>query len=326
MTGNTGKRHSMAGWVWGFLLILAGALFLAINLNLVSLEGPMILFLVAGGVALLAVPLLIAWLINREQWWTLIPAWIFLSLAVLLVVSRLEFPYSQAIPLIVLVQIAVPFFVAYLANRQNRWTLIPAYAALALAALAALTILRTPEEMLAGIALIFIALPFWWAYMRDRGRWWALIPAGGMSAVALPLMFFSSQRLSGREEFILYTGLLTALFIVVWITNRRLDWALWIAGGFIISIALTFIRPEFRQSWPVVLLALGAHVVSRQLFGRRPGKTAPTPPPPAAQASQPPSEAALPSSEKPPEPTPPRSVEGVTFRRLDIPPDEPPKD
>ncbi len=197
MTGNTDRRYPVAGWVWGFLLILAGALFLVVNLDLVSLEGNAVLPLIAGGIALLALPLLIAWLINRDQWWMLIPAWVLLSLALLVVIIWLEFPYPQIIPLIILVQIAVPFLVAYLVNRQNWWVVIPAYVMLVLAALTALTLLRTPEDMLAGIALIFVALPFWWIYMRDRSRWWALVPAGGMNSWR-PLSRWLEKNISGR--------------------------------------------------------------------------------------------------------------------------------
>jgi hypothetical protein len=307
------------------MLILAGALFLAINMDLVSLEGTFTLPMIAGGVAALALPFLIAWLINREQSWTLVPAWVFVSLAVILMIIWLELPQPQIAPVVVLVQIAIPFLVTYLANRQNWWALIPTYVMLVLAALVALTALRTPEEMMGGIALIFVALPFWWIYMRDRSRWWALIPAGGLSAIALPLMFLSSQRLIGQGEFILFTALLAVLFVIVWVTNRRLDWALWTAGGFVISIGLAIIRPEFRQSWPVVLLALGGYIVSRQLFGRREKKAA------QAQQAQPgapqgkaPSATVLPPSERPPEPVPPRHADDVTFRPLDIPSDEPP--
>ena len=322
MTGNADNKRSLAGWVWGFMLLLVGAIFLALNMGLIRLEGAITLPLVAGGVAILALPLLIAWLINRDQWALLLPAWVFLSLAVILVIVWLQPVDPQVIPMAILVQIAIPFLVTYLANRQRWWALIPAYALLALAAVIALTMLQTPETMLGGVTLILVALPFWWLYIRNRNRWWALIPAGGLSVIALPTIFLSGQQLGGHVEFIVFTGLLAIFFVIVWITHRKLDWALWIAGGFVVSIGLSFIRPEFLQSWPVVLLALGAYVVSRQIVGRRAKKAPPTPPTAAPQAGKPPLEAL----ETPPEAPPVRPAEGVTFRPLNIPPQEPPKD
>lgn len=320
-TGQTGKRQPIVGWVWGLMLILAGALFLAIEMDVLSLEGVVTLPIVAGGVAALSLPFVIVWLVNREQWWGLIPAWGFVSLAAIVMITWLGTPYTQFTPVIVFVQIAIPLLVAYLVNRQNRWVLIPTYVMFALAALTALTVLKTSRDMLVGITLIFIALPFWWLYVRDHNRWWTLIPAGGLSGVALPLMFLSSQLLNRQEEFILFTGLLATLFIIIWATNRKLGWALWIAGGFILSIGLALVRPQFRQSWTVVLLALGAYIVSRQLFGRRRKKRpqAPHPAPPATPRSKPPSGTQLPPSERPPEP--PRPADDVTFRPLDIPPE-----
>jgi hypothetical protein len=96
-------------------------------------------------------------------------------------------------------------FGVYLAQRSSGRVLLAAYVLWAIAGLIALVstdVLR--DEAVAFYALLGIALPFLVAFVRDRTRWWALIPAYALLAVQ-GVIGLAESRLVGDD-------LVTAVF------------------------------------------------------------------------------------------------------------------
>jgi hypothetical protein len=74
----------------------------------------------------IALPFLIAYLLNRSRWPFLIPAYVLLAVGVMVGLIGLGVLDDLLIPAYVMLAIALPFYVVYILNRDNWWALIPA--------------------------------------------------------------------------------------------------------------------------------------------------------------------------------------------------------
>jgi len=73
----------------------------------------------------IALPFLVVFLRNREQWWALIPAYVLLIIGVMVALIELGVLSDLLVPAYVLLAIAIPFFVVYARNPRQWWALIP---------------------------------------------------------------------------------------------------------------------------------------------------------------------------------------------------------
>ena len=164
---------------------------------------------------------------NRKQWWSLIPAYVFLVLA-LVTVFAFE-AADEFLGALILWSIALPFLVVYLINRKNWWALIPAYA---LTAVGLITIFADNgnEDLIGSIVLFTIAIPFYVIFFSSQENWWAIIPAGVLSSIGLAvgLVFLDLpdevlERLVGG---LILAGIAITIGII-WIQRKRTngEWA-----------------------------------------------------------------------------------------------------
>jgi hypothetical protein len=89
-------------------------------------------------------------------------------------------------------------------------------------------------------AVLFAAggLAFVYVFVRDRTRWWAVIP--GFSLLGLGIMMAMDQifpRLAGLWGGMLFLGAIGLSFWVVYLTDRNKWWAI-IPGGTLVTLAL----------------------------------------------------------------------------------------
>lgn len=176
MLSRTGKL----ALVWGGFLILAGVLLLVDTVIDVSVWIWVILLLATGLVALG-----FYW-IDRTDWAMLIPAYVLLAIALLLILIELDILRDDAVAVYVLAAIAVAFLVVYFRNRAKWWPLIPAYVMLAIAGMIGLLALGVLNDLLVpAYVLLAIAIPFFVVYALNRRNWWALIPGGILALIGL---------------------------------------------------------------------------------------------------------------------------------------------
>lgn len=128
----------------------------------------------------------------------------------------------------------------FLTDRTDGPMLLAAYVLGAVAGLVALVppeILR--DEAVAYYVLLSIALPFLGAYLRNRARWWALIPAYSLLAVVGVITLSTWGRVND-DLITAYVLLAVALpFLAVFARNRKHLWAL-AFGGSLAVIAISF--------------------------------------------------------------------------------------
>ena len=104
-----------------WVLTSIGIMILLIGLGVLQ-DGAVPLYVLSS----IGLPFLVVYLLNRENWWALIPAWVMLSIGVMVFLIDARFLDDLAIPAYVMFAIALPFFFVFLRNRRsNRWALIP---------------------------------------------------------------------------------------------------------------------------------------------------------------------------------------------------------
>jgi hypothetical protein len=218
------------------------------------------------------------------------------ALAVLVLAVAFVTRPAQLVMVIALIETALPFGAVYLADRRRWWALLPLYALVVLAGLLALTILTIPIEALGAFALLAAGVPFWVAYMVNKGTWWALIPAGALSgAGVIALGALAALRPGSGGFYVVLNLALAGVLLAVWLTARRFEWAIWLATGFVLAAALAVWFPS-GASLAMVALALGVYIAYKQIEATRARKMA------AQVAGQP--ATAQPPTASPPQPAP----------------------
>ncbi len=160
------------------------------------------------------------------------------------------------------------FLAVYLLDRNNWWALIPG---LVLIALGAIIFLEQVSENAAdqwsgAIFLGAIGLSFWLIYLTKTSNWWAIIPAGVLSSLAVVTLVPENWLVSGSIFFI---GL-ALTFAFVYILPKpegRMKWALYPAAGLLlVGILATFGATNWLGFiWPSALLIGGGFLIYRAI-------------------------------------------------------------
>ncbi len=180
METQSGRGRALWG---GFLVILGGVLLLEYYVELTLWAW--VIFLAAFGLGFFAL-----YATDRTQKGHLIPSYVLLVIAGLLVLLDFDILYGDAVALYALTAIALPFLYVYLRNRKMWWALIPAYTMLAVAGLIGFESIDIFEGDTAVSYIMFaIALPFLFVYVRNTKMWWALIPGGIMAIIGISFLF-----------------------------------------------------------------------------------------------------------------------------------------
>jgi len=141
------------------LLVVAGLVTL-ITLNVLRDEAIATYVLIA-----IALPFLLVFLRNREQWWALIPAYVLTAVGVMVGLTGLGVLDDLLIPAYVMFAIAIPFFVVFARDTKKWWALIPG-GVLAVIGLSFL-IAEASVQYIAPAALIIVGV---WVLVRQFVR------------------------------------------------------------------------------------------------------------------------------------------------------------
>jgi len=160
---------------------------------------------------------------------------------------------------------ALPFFVAFVADRKHLWLLIPATFLSAFTVFIAIPD-NVQNEWSGVIFFLLLALTFIVTYFLTKRSWWALIAAGASASFALVAMaevlipHKDYPSLPNTIEFgvfswVLFLGL-AATFGVVWLyhKNESTDWAKYPAVGLCVIAVLCLIEGAyFARFWLVTV-------------------------------------------------------------------------
>ncbi len=154
----------------------------------------------------------------------------------------------------------------YANNRNNWWALIPGSTLLAITLNIALDMVapRLSNALGGGIVLGGIGLSFWLIFITNRNFWWAVIPAGVLSSIAMVSVLggiFPSWQTDGL--FLIGLGLTFILLAVLPGYENRLKWG-FIPGGILTLIGvltMPMLDGIFNILWPLALIGAGGYVI-----------------------------------------------------------------
>jgi hypothetical protein len=220
--------------VWGLGLIAAGAVFLLQNMGLLGEFSPQVWAIIF---AVLSLMFFATYLINGiADWGWLFPALIFAALSI--IILRAEAGSSGAwMGSLILGAVSIPFLVAFgLAPKQRWWALIPAWVLLILALIVSMSD-TVAGEVIGGLVLFAIGLPFFVVYLTDRSRWWALLPAIILSVLGVVTLI--ATRAPGELIGALVMFGIALPFFWIYLQNTSERWWAFIPAGVLTSVGFS---------------------------------------------------------------------------------------
>jgi len=208
---------------------------------------------------------LIIYLNDRTRhWWALIPAGVMLFLALIVLLSSTV--QGEWIGSLFLFAIALSFFVVYLNNRARNWALLVAYIMFVLSLAPAMASFSGNTAAYFGpVFLLAIGVPFFVVYFRSADNWWAIIPSGVMTTLAviaaLAIAGWIRDAQSGGMSNALLMGGLAVTFAIVWMRHAK-PWAKVVT---IVLAALAVVSVFFASYgeiiWPVAIILVGGYLL-----------------------------------------------------------------
>ena len=118
--------------------------------------------------------------------------------------------------------------------------------------------------------LASVALPFWVVALVRRGNWWALIPAGVITTVAMMPLLAEAQVRGEVVAGVFFLGLGATFGLVRLATIGRggMSWA-WYPAVILGGIGLTLMVSNNPHAWPLVLIGAGVLLLVRSFLPRR---------------------------------------------------------
>lgn len=158
------------------------------------------------------------------------------------------------------------FLYAFSTDNSQWWALIPGMALLGLMILILGDSLfpRMTNYLGGSIFLGAIALSFWVVYLVNREAWWAVIPAGVLTTLAIVAGIDPFVRDSGWI-FLVGLGLTFAVVGILPSPSGRMTWA-FIPAGILLVLGLftsNWMVHYINFIWPVALIVLGGFFIFR---------------------------------------------------------------
>jgi len=213
----------------------------------------------------LLIPFVAAYLTDRARnWWALIPGAVMLFLA--LVTLLVDSTSGEWIGSLFLFLIGLSFLVVYLNNRTRTWALLVAYIMGVLSIAPAMASGGGDTAAYYGSVFLFaVALPFFIIYFRSMENWWAIIPAGVLTVLAVIAGFaiaglIRDESQGGYANAFLMFGL-AVTFAVVWLRHAK-PWAKIVTIVLAaLAVASVFFATYSEILWPVAIILVGAYLL-----------------------------------------------------------------
>lgn len=213
----------------------------------------------------------------KDMVWRVVLAGFLILLGVLILLSNLNIiPWDitgmQWFWLLVFGGAGISFLAVFLSSRDNWWAIIPSFTLIGLAVLVSEIIPSRYSEVGGGIFLGMIGLSFWVIFIMRREFWWAIIPGGALTTLAL--VAIASGMLGGFASGAIFFLGLAVTFMVVYLvptSEGRMRWAIWPASILgVMGILLTLgMEGAAQYIFPAALILFGGWLVSRSLARSR---------------------------------------------------------
>lgn len=165
------------------------------------------------------------------------------------------------------------FLSVFLRNAQHWWALIPGFTLLSVGAVVAVDSLFPQRADTLGGTLMLggISLAFWAIYLVRRTFWWAIIPAGVLSTLAI-LVSVDGGRGDAAAGWLFFLGLALTFGLVGLLpgAERPQRWAFFPAGACLLLALIVFTGNSAFATfiWPAALIIGGGYLLVRGLRSR----------------------------------------------------------
>ena len=180
------------------------------------------------------------------------------------------------------------FLVWFFTGTEHWWRAIPAFTMLGIGAW---LILTWKNIGLGGwspsLVLFGMAIGFWAILIVRKEHWWALVPAGVLTTVAVLFGLWDQLDQTGRLAVLLIgIGLMFLLLYIMRYDEHDARWAAVPAGALLLLGVVTLVDALFSTSrtpaalvdwWPIALVIAGLLLIIISLAVRKPAETAPLP-------------------------------------------------
>jgi len=256
--------YALSGWKqWGWLFPAGvfGGLAVTVVLATNNVDSAAVASPLFFG---LLIPFVAAYLTDRTRnWWALIPGAVMLFLA--LVTLLVDSTGGEWIGSLFLFLIGLSFLVVYLNNRTRTWALLVAYIMGVLSIAPAMSSGGETAAYYGSIFLFAVALPFFIVYFRSAEKWWAIIPAGALTTLALIAGFAVAGWIRNEDQGgyanALLMGGLAVTFAVVWLRDAK-PWARTVTiilAALAVASVIFAARSEILG--PVAIILVGAYLL-----------------------------------------------------------------
>ena len=200
-------------------------------------------------------------------------------------------PWGEAIWGGLFAAVGLAFLGAFIIDPRQWWRSIPGFI---LISIGALILLQWQKIELGAwrtsVVLFGIALGFWSALLANNENWWAAIPAGILTELAI--LRGLENRLDATTWLALFLGGLGLVFVLMYaLRERNTRWAA-IPAVALILVAITTLATTVAASqqamirfWPILLMVGGLGLLIGSLQ-RTPGQALGTGPKPVAPAAK----------------------------------------
>ena len=254
--------NGLKDWGWLFPAGIFGGLAVTVGMAVNNVESAAVGSPIFFGLLL---PFAAAYLADRSKnWWALIPGGVMLFLA--LTTLLVDNVGGEWVGSMFLFLIALTFFVVYLNNHARQWALLVAYIMFVLSIAPAMASFGGDTAAYFGSVFLFaVALPFFIVYFRSESSWWAIIPAGVLTTLAVIAGaaiagWIEDGTNGGYANAFLMAGL-AVTFAVVWLRNAK-PWAKVVTIVLAaLAVASVFFASYTEIFWPVAIILVGAYLL-----------------------------------------------------------------
>lgn len=212
------------------------------------------------------------WFGSRYFWGGLL-----IIIGVVVILENLEIVrFGGLIWALILAIVGIGFLPVFISNKDNWWALIPAFTLLSVALAITLSNLWSEDlGSLSGFIVLFgIGLSFLVIYLTNRTNWWAFIPFGVLSSIAVSVLlepYLTDLVFVGI--FFLGVGITFGVLSIIPTPQGKMNWAVVPAGVlFVLGLVFFFVSGDFfRIIAAALLIILGVYVIFRTLK-KSPGK------------------------------------------------------
>lgn len=163
----------------------------------------------------------------------------------------------------------VLFWALYISDHNHWWALIPGTIFLAVSATIGLNSFLpgySDSSWNSTVILGGIALSFLLVYLVERGNWWAIIPAGILTTIAIvAVVDTGTTAIASGGIFFLGLGLTFLLVAILPTPYGQMRWA-WIPAGILGVIGILILLSQenlINYLWPAALILGGALLILR---------------------------------------------------------------